>query len=205
MLLPISYAVGYSKRELPVIYIVLSIIYLPSFLRHLRSLQTIATTPTPPKKRAYSPQHNEQTTHTQHTIVVRSSGVRRKCSWGFSISGIWWSFVFGARCLWRHNHVSKPSLLTQYTNSSTRTLVILCHCTENKPPALEVRISEENTLKATTQQFITAKMSSCALKQGTETHSSILRQSYILGTASERFTTAKSGCANVSSNTSNRE
>ena len=48
------------------------------------------------------------------------TGVRRKFSWGVvSISGIWWSFVFGVRSLWRHNltsYVSKPtfwrSLLT---------------------------------------------------------------------------------------------
>jgi len=37
-------------------------------------------------------------------------------------------------------------------------------------------MSEENTLNATTQQFITAKISGCALKQGSKTHSS-LRQS----------------------------
>jgi len=22
---------------------------------------------------------------------------------GISFSGIWWSFIFGVRCLWRHN------------------------------------------------------------------------------------------------------
>jgi len=36
----------------------------------------------------------------------------------------------------------------------------------------------ENKLNATAQQFITAKMSGCALMQGSETHSS-LRQSNI--------------------------
>jgi len=51
------------------------------------------------------------------------------------------------------------------------------HCTEYKLlSALEVRLSEENILNATTQQFITAKISGCALKQGRKTHSS-LRQS----------------------------
>ena len=50
------------------------------------------------------------------------------------------------------------------------------HWTEYKLSALQVRISEENTLNAATQQFITAKMSGCALKQGNKTHSS-LRQS----------------------------
>ena len=48
--------------------------------------------------------------------------------------------------------------------------------TEYKPKAIQVRISEENKLNATTQQFITAKISGCALKQGSKTHSS-LRQS----------------------------
>jgi len=49
----------------------------------------------------------------------------------------------------------------------------------NKLSALQVRISEENKLNATTQQFITAKISGCALKQGSKTHSS-LRQSDLL-------------------------
>jgi len=46
----------------------------------------------------------------------------------------------------------------------------MCHCTEYKLSALQVRISEENTLNATTQQFITAKISGCALKQGSKTY-----------------------------------
>jgi len=37
-------------------------------------------------------------------------------------------------------------------------------------------MSEEDKLNATTQQYITAKMSGCTLKQGSKTHSS-LRQS----------------------------
>jgi len=41
---------------------------------------------------------------------------------------------------------------------------------------LQARISEENKLNATTQQFITANISGCVLKQGSKTHSS-LRQS----------------------------
>jgi len=40
------------------------------------------------------------------------------------------------------------------------------HCTEYELLALQVRISEKNILNATTQQFITAKISGCALKQG---------------------------------------
>jgi len=49
----------------------------------------------------------------------------------------------------------------------------MCHCTEYKLLALQVRLSEENTPNATIQQFITAKISGCALKQGSRTHSSI--------------------------------
>jgi len=52
----------------------------------------------------------------------------------------------------------------------------MSHCTEYKLLELQVRISEENTPNATIQQFVTAKISGCALKQGSKTHSSI-RQS----------------------------
>jgi len=44
------------------------------------------------------------------------------------------------------------------------------HWTECKLSALQVRLSEENKLNATTQQFIIAKLSGCALKQGSKTH-----------------------------------
>jgi len=50
------------------------------------------------------------------------------------------------------------------------------HWTEYKLSVLQVRISEENELNATTQQFITAKISCWAFRQGSKTHSS-LRQS----------------------------
>jgi len=52
----------------------------------------------------------------------------------------------------------------------------MCQCTEYKLSALQVMISEENKLNATTQQIITAKISGCELKQRSKTHSS-LRQS----------------------------
>jgi len=52
----------------------------------------------------------------------------------------------------------------------------MCHCTEYKLSALQVGISDENKLNPTTQQFITAKISGFALKQGSKTHLS-LRQS----------------------------
>jgi len=49
----------------------------------------------------------------------------------------------------------------------------MCHCTEYKLSALQVRISEESKPNATTQQFMTAKISGGALKQGRKTHSSL--------------------------------
>jgi len=50
----------------------------------------------------------------------------------------------------------------------------MCHCTEYKLSAIQVRISEENKLNAATaQQFVIAKISGCALKQGSETDSSL--------------------------------
>ena len=111
------------------------------------------------------------------------SGIRRKFSWGgFWVRIIWWSFVFGLRCLWRHNLTSIPCF---QTNILAKFVDIVCiffyihspyfiwHCTEYKLSALQVRLSEENKLNATTQQFITAKISGCALIQGSETRSSL--------------------------------
>ena len=51
----------------------------------------------------------------------------------------------------------------------------MCLCTEYQLSALQVRISQENKLNASTQQFITAKMPGCALNR--EVKHSILRQS----------------------------
>ena len=104
---------------------------------------------------------------------------------GGSFNGIWWSIVFGVRCLWHHN-------LTTYSCFQTNVLAkfvdivciffynhspyFMCHFTEHKLSALQVGILDENKLNPTTQQFITAKILGCALKQGSKTHSS-LRQS----------------------------
>ena len=55
-----------------------------------------------------------------------------------------------------------------------------CHCSEYKLLAFQVRISEESQLKPTTQQFITAKIPGCALKQGSKTHSSIRQSNFQL-------------------------
>jgi len=98
---------------------------------------------------------------------------------------IWRPFVFGVRCLWRHNLTSctcfQTNVLAKFvdiicTFFYIHTSYFMCHCTEYKLWALQVRLSEKNNINATTQQFITAKISGCALKQGSETHSS-LRQS----------------------------
>ena len=66
----------------------------------------------------------------------------------------------------------------------------MCNWSEYKLSALQVRMSEENILNATTQQFIIAQM---RVKTG---------EWNTLTSASEQFTTAKWGCANVLSNTS---
>ena len=101
---------------------------------------------------------------------------------GGSFSGIWWWFVFGAHCLWCQNLTSyscfQTKVLAKFVGIvcifvCTHSLKCMCHWTENKLSALQVRISEENTLNATKQQFITAKISGCALKQGSNTHSSL--------------------------------
>jgi len=49
----------------------------------------------------------------------------------------------------------------------------MCHCTEDKLLGYQRKI--QPTLNATIQQFVTAKISACALKQGSTTHSSIRR------------------------------
>jgi len=67
------------------------------------------------------------------TLHWKQWRTQKTCVLGALFSEIWWSFVFGVRCLWRHTchiHVSKPifwrSLLTQYAYSSTHTPFILC-------------------------------------------------------------------------------
>ena len=98
---------------------------------------------------------------------------------------IWWSFVFGVRCLCRHNLTSFPFFQTNVLTKFVDIICIffyiriphfMCDCTEYKLPALQIRLWEKYKLNATEQQFITAKISGCALKQGSETNSS-LRQS----------------------------
>ena len=49
----------------------------------------------------------------------------------------------------------------------------MSHYTEYKLSALQARLSVKNKLNVTTQQFITAKISGCALNRGSKTHSSM--------------------------------
>jgi len=100
---------------------------------------------------------------------------------GFWFKVIWWLFVFGVRCLWRHNLTSFPCFQTNVLAKFVDIVCIFfyihstyfkCRCTEYELSALQVMLSEKNKLNATTQQFITAKIKGCVLKQGNETHSS---------------------------------
>jgi len=121
------------------------------------------------------------------TLCVNTVAYTENFHGGASFSSTWWSFVFGVRCLWRHNLASywcfQTNVLAKFIDKiciffNTRSPYFMCHCTEYKLPALKVRISEENTFNATTQQFTTAKITGCALKQGSKFHSSLtLRQS----------------------------
>ena len=113
------------------------------------------------------------------------SGVRRKFLWGVWFKVIWWLFVFGVHCLWRHNLTSFSCFQTNVLAKFVDIICIffyihspyyICRCTEYEQSALQVRISGKNKLNATTQQFITANITGWALKQENETHSS-LRQS----------------------------
>ena len=110
------------------------------------------------------------------------SGVRRKFMGGVCFRVIWWSFVFGVLFV-----TSQFDIISMFPNQRfgqvcwhkqciffyIHSAYFMCHCTEYKLSALQVRLSEENKLNATTRQFITAKISGCALKQGSEAHSSL--------------------------------
>jgi len=94
------------------------------------------------------------------------------------------SFVYGVCCLWRHKLTSyscfQTNILAKFVDIIcilfyTHTPYFVCRGTEYKLSALPVGILAEK-LNATTQQFITANILGCALKQGSKTLSS-LRQS----------------------------
>ena len=92
------------------------------------------------------------------------------------------SFVFSARCLWRHNLTSFSCF---QTNVLAAFLDIICtiFCTQslyfcvialnmNYQPS-RLGYWRKKKLNATTQQFITAKISDCEWKQGRKRHSSM--------------------------------
>jgi len=104
--------------------------------------------------------------------------------WGVSFSGIWWSFVNGLRGLWHHNLTSyscfQTNVLAKFVDTiciffSTHCPYFMCLYTEYKLSALQVRMSEKihSTLR---HHLTTTNIPGYALKQGSETHSS-LRQS----------------------------
>ena len=95
------------------------------------------------------------------------------------------------RCLWRYNLTSyscfQTNVLAKFVYIIcmffyTHSLCFMCHWTES---ALQVRILEENTPNATTQQVHNCKNIRLRVKS-----------------KSEQFATAKWGCADVSSHTS---
>ena len=91
------------------------------------------------------------------------------------------SVAFGVCCLWRHNLTSQScfqnNVLAKFVDIIciflyTHYPYFMCHCTEYKLSALQVRLSVENKHNATTQLFLTAKISGRALIQRSKTHSS---------------------------------
>jgi len=96
---------------------------------------------------------------------------------------VWWSVLLDIYDVtkWRHIHVCKPlfwrSLLTQHAYYSTCTLLTRCY-TMCPLSALQVRKQGQNpALSAKTEQFITAKISGNALKQGSRTDSALHQRS----------------------------
>ena len=121
-------------------------------------------------------------------IYGTNSGLRRKFSWGF----IHWHMV--AIYIWCALFLtSQVDVIFMFPNQSYREICwhnmhILLHALPifyvslhwilYKVSALQVTISEENKLNATTQQLIIVNIWGYALKQGSKTHSS-LRQSNV--------------------------
>ena len=98
---------------------------------------------------------------------------------GGSFSGIRWSFVFWCVLFVTSHSTSYSCFQTMFWRVFVDIICIffythypyfMCHCTEYKLSALQVRISEETISNATTQQLITAKISGCAWKPIKHTH-----------------------------------
>ena len=107
-------------------------------------------------------------------------GVRRKFPWGGFIQ---WQMV--VICVWCELFVmSQFDVIFMFQTNLLATFVdmyiflhplplfyVSLHWISTTVLAFKVRISKVNALNATTQQFITAKISGCALKQGSKTYS----------------------------------
>ena len=98
---------------------------------------------------------------TQQHMVVFSIWCALFVTSQFDVTVIFPNQRFGEVC-WLNMHIFLHSLP-----------YFMGHCTEYMLSALQVRLLEENKLNATTQQLITAKISGCALNQGSKTHSSL--------------------------------
>jgi len=101
------------------------------------------------------------------------SGVRRKFSWGGLVQG----HMVVICILCALFLTSQFDVISMFPNQRLNDVCwhnmliflhplpyFMCRCTEYKLSALQIRISEKNKLNATTQKFITAKISGCALK-----------------------------------------
>jgi len=129
----------------------------------------------------------------QYKQLVRGNGIclqwRTQNIFMGGVCFIRWHMVFiciWCALLWRHNLTSysrfQTNVLAKFVDEIciflyTRYPYFMCQCTEYKLSPLQVMISKENNLNATTQQFITAKISGCVLKQGSEIHSSLSQSS----------------------------
>jgi len=145
---------------------------------------------------------NENFIHTTNTSI----GVLWNFSWGKgSFSGIWWSFPFRVRCFWRYKMASyscfQTNILAKFvdiicTFFYTHSPYFMCHCTEYKLSAFQA--GNRKTMHLTLRNS-SPKVQNIRLRVKREEW-----KKNKLITTSEQFTTAKSGCANVSSNTSTR-
>jgi len=88
--------------------------------------------------------------------------------WHVVVICIWCALFVTSYSCFQTNVLAKfIDIICIFAYSSTRTSLTY------KVSALQVRISDEKKLNATAQQFITAEISGCALKQGNKTHSSL--------------------------------
>jgi len=128
----------------------------------------------------------QQTTESE--LDLNCPQLRLRCSVAYAEN-----FHGGGFVQWHTNVLAKfVNIICIFFN--THSPYFMCHCTEYKLSALQVRISEEHTLNATTQQFINAKISGCTLKPGvkhvhhcvTASYNCKMRLRYVLSNTSSR-------------------